>query len=174
MSFALTRRSALASGLAAIAVPVLGKVPPRDITLEQDFDELWETLRDRYAYFEEKPVDWERVRAIYRPRLADVGDDEEKWNRLLLGVTDELYDAHTHFSSPVPGLPRWPLSDILVEDSPAGVRVKAIREGSAAEDAGVLIGDIVLGIDGMAFAQAAFFDKCWCKLTASAIRSPTV
>jgi hypothetical protein len=77
----LTRRTALASGLAAFAsTTILAKAPPSDITLEQDFDELWETLRDRYAFFEDKATDWERVRSLYRPKLADVGDDEEKWN----------------------------------------------------------------------------------------------
>src|SRR4029079_3964165 len=90
VTFALTRRTAIASGLAAIAAPAIAIEPPRDITLQQDFDELWETLRDRYAFFEDKATDWDRVRAIYQPRLAEVGDDEDKWNRLLLAVTDEL------------------------------------------------------------------------------------
>lgn len=155
MTFALTRRTAIASGLAAIAAPAIAIEPPRDITLQQDFDELWETLRDRYAFFGDKATDWERVRAIYQPRLAAVGDDEDKWNRLLLAITDELYDGHTHFSSPVPGLPRWPLSDVFVGETPAGVEVRAIRDGSAAMDSGVGIGDVVLAIDGVPFAQAA-------------------
>ena len=47
MTFVLTRRTAIASGLAAIAAPVIAIEPPKDITLQQDFDELWETLRDR-------------------------------------------------------------------------------------------------------------------------------
>ena len=154
MTLAISRRTALAWSAAALAAPAFGKEPPRDITAEQDFDELWETLRDRYAFFGEKATDWERVRAIYRPRLADVGDDDDKWNRLLLAVTNELYDGHTHFSDPVPGLPRWPLSDLYVEDSSAGVEVKAIRPDSAAEDVGVKVGDVILGIDGLTFAQA--------------------
>jgi carboxyl-terminal processing protease len=153
--FALTRRTAIASGLAAIAAPAIAIEPPRDITLQQDFDELWETFRDRYAFLEDKATDWDRVRAIYQPRLAEVGDDEDKWNRLLLAITDELYDGHTHFSLPVPGLPRWPLSDMFVEDGPSGVEVRATRDGSAARDAGVSIGDIVLAIDGVPLAQAA-------------------
>jgi len=151
----LTRRTALASGLAAFAsTTILAKAPPSDITLEQDFDELWETLRDRYAFFEDKATDWERVRSLYRPKLADVGDDEEKWNRLLLAVTDELYDGHTHFSQPVPGLPRWPLSDIYVEDAGQRAEIRALRDGSGAVDAGLAVGDEVLGIDGMTFGQA--------------------
>jgi carboxyl-terminal processing protease len=152
----LTRRTALASGLAALAsTAAIAKAPPKDITLQQDFDELWETLRDRYAFFGEKTTDWARVRAIYQPRLAEVGDDEDKWLRLLLAVTDELYDAHTHFAQPVPGLPRWPLSDMMVEDSPAGVEVRAVRDGSAAQDAGIAVGDVLLAIDGLPVAQAA-------------------
>jgi carboxyl-terminal processing protease len=153
---ALTRRTALCTGIAALAsTAVVAKAPPKDITLQQDFDELWETLRDRYAFFGEKATDWDRVRTIYQPRLAEVGDDENRWMRLLLAITDELYDAHTHFAQPVPGLPRWPLSDILVEDSPAGVEVRAVRDGSAAQEAGIAVGDVVLAIDGLPIAQAA-------------------
>ena len=155
MTFAISRRTALASGLAAAAAPAFAVAPPSDITLQQDFDELWETIRDRYAYFEEKATDWDRVRAIYQPRVAQVGDDEDKWNRLLLAITDELYDAHTHFAQAVSGLPRWPLSDILVEDSPTGVRVRERRDSSAAADAGIKVGDAVLAIDEIPFAQAA-------------------
>ena len=153
-ALAVSRRHALAFCVAAMSVPALGKAPLRDITLEQDFDELWETLRDRYAFFEVKATDWERVRALYRPQLAAVTDVEDKWMRLLSAVTDELYDAHTHFAQGVAGLPRWPLFDLLVEDSARGVRVKAIREDSAAEEAGVRIGEVILGIDGLPFAQA--------------------
>ena len=155
MTPVFSRRMALATGLSAVAAPALAIAPPKDITLQQDFDELWETIRDRYAYFEEKATDWDRVRAIYLPRLAEVGDDEDKWMRLLGSITDELYDAHTHFAQGVPGLPRWPLSDILAEDSPAGVRVRDRRDGSAAADAGIEVGDLVIAIDGMPFAQAA-------------------
>ena len=151
----LNRRTVLASGLAAFAsTAILAKAPPNDITLEQDFDELWETLRDRYAFFEDKATDWEKVRSLYRPRLAEVGDDEDKWKRLLLAVTDELYDAHTHFAQPVPGLPRWPLSDIFLRETNSGFEVSALREGSGALEAGLKVGDQVVGIDGMTFEQA--------------------
>jgi carboxyl-terminal processing protease len=153
-SYLSDRRSFLGLTLGAVSAPIFGKTPSRDITLEQDFDELWETLRDRYALFAEKATDWENVRQLYHPRLALVGDDETKWMQLLADVTDELYDAHTHFAQPVAGLPRWPLSDIMVEDFAHGVRVKAVRDGSAAADAGIHIGDVVLAIDGMPFPTA--------------------
>jgi carboxyl-terminal processing protease len=150
----VTLRTALAFTAAGVAWPLLAAEPPRDITFTQDFDELWETLRDRYAFFSDKATNWNRVRELYRPRVADIGEDEDKWMRLLDAVTNELYDAHTHFEQPVPGLPRWPLSDMFVEDSPSGVIVAGVRDGSAAADAGVAIGDVVLAIDGIPFETA--------------------
>lgn len=148
------RRSFCGAGLSLLAAPCLSSPPPRDISLEQDFDELWETLRDRYAYFGEKATDWDRVRSIYRPQLALVGDDEDKWKRLIDAVTNELYDAHTHFSSPQPGLPRWPLSDMMVEQGREGFTVKAVRDQSAASEAGIAIGERIVAIDGIDFERA--------------------
>jgi carboxyl-terminal processing protease len=151
----MNRRWFCGAGIAVAATRALGTTPPADITLAQDFDELWETLRDRYAFFEEKQTDWDRVRAIYRPQLDGVGDDEEKWKRLIDAVTNELYDAHTHFSAPQPGLPRWPLSDIMVEKRGDAVLVQAVRDDSAASDSGIQLGERIVTIDGMPIDRAA-------------------
>lgn len=151
----MNRRWFCGAGIAVAATRALGTTPPADITLAQDFDELWETLRDRYAFFEEKQTDWDRVRAIYRPQLDGVGDDEEKWKRLIDAVTNELYDAHTHFSAPQPGLPRWPLSDIMVEKRGDAVLVQAVRDDSAASDSGIQLGERIVSIDGMPIDRAA-------------------
>jgi carboxyl-terminal processing protease len=150
----LNRRAFCGAGVLLLASTAIAKAPPPDITFQQDFDELWETLRDRYAFFGEKATDWDRVRAIYRPQLAMIGDDEDRWKRLVNAVTNELYDAHTHFTTPEPGLPRWPLSDLMVEQASNGVRIKAVREDSAASDAGIRIGERVLAINGMPFQRA--------------------
>ncbi|MEM1126853.1 MAG: hypothetical protein AAGI71_09395, partial [Bacteroidota bacterium] len=32
-----------------------------------DFDAFWQFVADEYAYFDEKPVDWPRVRTLYAP-----------------------------------------------------------------------------------------------------------
>ena len=37
-----------------------------------DFDYMWSNLRDNYAYFDKKETDWNKVRELYRPRLANV------------------------------------------------------------------------------------------------------
>jgi hypothetical protein len=37
---------------------------------EEDFDYLWQTMSNEYAYFDKKQTDWDKVREIYRPRIA--------------------------------------------------------------------------------------------------------
>jgi hypothetical protein len=59
-----------------------------------DFDYLWSSLRDNYAYFGKKETDWDKVRELYRPRLADVRSKGD-FVTLLERVLDELYDNHT-------------------------------------------------------------------------------
>jgi C-terminal processing protease CtpA/Prc len=61
----------------------------------QDFDYLWSQLRDNYAYFDKKETDWNRVREVYRPRVAEVRSKRE-FVTLLERVLEELYDPHTH------------------------------------------------------------------------------
>jgi carboxyl-terminal processing protease len=153
----LTRRAVCASALAFAAAHSLAKAPPRDISSAQDFDELWETMRDNYAFFFEKATNWEKVRTMYRPILAAT-EDEQTYKRLLIRVMDEVYDAHTHFRSTDPGLPNAPLWDMLLEDTPAGVRVKAVRDIGAAADAGISIGSTILTMEGKPF-EAAVADR---------------
>src|SRR2546423_1869002 len=58
-----------------------------------DFDQMWSSLRDNYAYFDKKETDWNKVRELYRPKLAEVKSRSDFVN-LLERVLDELYDYH--------------------------------------------------------------------------------
>lgn len=142
-----SRRAFGAGVLAAGVSPASASEPPHDTTLAQDFDELWTTLRDRYCFFSEKRTDWERVRRLYRPQ-AIAAPSYEAFQEITRRVLCELYDAHTHLSNPPDGAPRWPLYDLLVERVGSDIRVAAVQEGSSAADAGVRVGDTVIGIDG--------------------------
>lgn len=144
------RRALLKAGLAAAVVwPRFGRAdePAHDITADQDFDELWETLRARYCFFDDKRTDWNRVRALYRPQ-AIAAETIDDYSGIVGRVLGELYDAHTHLSDPPDGTRRWPLYDLLAEPAGADARILAIQEGSAAADAGLAIGDIVTAVDG--------------------------
>lgn len=142
-----SRRAFGAGVLAAGISPASASEPPHDTTLAQDFDELWTTLRDRYCFFGEKRTDWDHVRRVYRPQ-AIAAPSYEAFQDITRRVLCELYDAHTHLSDPPDGAPRWPLYDLLAERAGADVRIVAVQDGSSAADAGVRIGDVVIGVDG--------------------------
>src|SRR2546425_13177282 len=50
-------------------------VTPEQFT--QDFDYLWSQLRDNYTYFDKKETDWNRVKEVYRPKVAEVRNERE-------------------------------------------------------------------------------------------------
>jgi len=52
----LSRRALCAGVLSAAAPSARASEPLHDITLAQDFDELWGTLRDHYCFFDEEAV----------------------------------------------------------------------------------------------------------------------
>jgi len=154
----IDRRAALrglAAGLALPALPltVLAKEPPRDITLAQDFDEMWETLRDRYCFFGEKATDWDKVRRVYRP-LALAAPDWDAFALVLRGALGELYDAHTNVRTAPNGTPRMPPFDLIVARAPDGLRVTAVQDESAAAKAGIVIGDVMTAVNGQAVESA--------------------
>jgi carboxyl-terminal processing protease len=154
----IDRRAAvrgLAAGLVfpALSPAVQAKEPPRDVTLAQDFDEMWETLRDRYCFFGEKTTDWDKVRRVYRPRAIAA----PSWNdfaHVLRAALGELYDPHTSVRSGPNGIPRMPPFDLLVQRSTAGLRVTNVAPDSGASAAGLVIGDVVTAVDGVPVGDA--------------------
>jgi carboxyl-terminal processing protease len=151
-----SRRAFVKAGLAAAAAPVAAQLaivePAHDSTYAQDFDELWETLRARYCFFDAKRTDWNRVRSTYRaPALASASG--EAFEAVCGRVLAELYDAHTHLSDPADGSHRWPLYDLLVERAGDDARIMAVEDESAAFDAGLAIGDVVTAVGGQSIAQ---------------------
>lgn len=73
-----------------------GPDPANDSTT--NFDILWNTLNERYSFFEYKKVDWDSVYQVYQPRLrADMSEDE-LWN-LMTDMLDVLEDGHVNLRS---------------------------------------------------------------------------
>jgi len=141
--------AAVISGLPASAMAL---EPLRDVRYEQDFDELWNSLRDRYCFFGSKATDWQKVRQLYRP-MALAADSDDIFLDVIGRVLSELYDAHTHLSNPRDGARRWPLYDLLVERDGKEVRIVAVQPGSAAADAGLAPGDSITAIEDVAIEQ---------------------
>jgi carboxyl-terminal processing protease len=157
----LSRRRLLATGTAlaaTAAAPAALAGPAADITAEQDFDELWQTLRERYCFFDDKATDWGRVRALYRPQ-AVAAETNEAYREIIRQVLNELYDAHTHLNDNADGSPSY---DLLVEPSATSAVVREVRDDSAASRAGLVTGDVILAVDATPVAQlaAAHLPRC--------------
>jgi len=115
-------------------------VTPEQFT--QDFDYLWSQLRDNYAYFDKKETDWNRVKEVYRPKVAEVRNERE-FVTLLERVLDELCDPHTHLKVNTNRSTRLiPTGlDVWAEWKNGKAIITQLRRGFSAEQAGLEVGD---------------------------------
>jgi C-terminal processing protease CtpA/Prc len=116
----------------------------------QDFDYLWSQLRDNYAYFDKKETDWNRVREVYRPRVAEVRSKRE-FVTLLERVLEELYDPHTHLKVNTDRSGRLVPSglDVWAEWENGKAIITQLRKGFSAEQAGLKVGMEIISINGL-------------------------
>src|SRR5262245_24068194 len=121
-------------------------VTPEQFT--QDFDYLWSQLRDNYAYFVKKETDWNRVKDVYRPKVAEVGNQRE-FITLLESVLDELYDPHTHLKVKTKRSTRLiPTGlDVWAEWKSDKAIITQLRTGFSAEQAGLKVDMEIISIN---------------------------
>jgi hypothetical protein len=63
-----------------------------------NFDVLWATFNEQYAFFAERHADWNALRSTVRSRLSDASSEEELFDALTELVTP-LCDAHVELVS---------------------------------------------------------------------------
>lgn len=63
-----------------------------------NFDILWNTLDERYSFFEYKQVDWDSIYAVYRPRVNNEMSERELWS-VMTEMLDVLEDGHVNLRS---------------------------------------------------------------------------
>ena len=63
------------------------------------FDELWNTINDKYTFFDFKQIDWYALRDTYRPQAAAAKTDKELF-KILRNMLNELRDNHVNLVSP--------------------------------------------------------------------------
>lgn len=132
--------------------------PQTNFTREQydeDFEYLWRSISDDYAYFDQKQTDWNKVREIYRPQINAVrtlGD----FVSLLESVLEELYDFHTHLNTNTAASPRLVPSgtDIWAQWISGRAIVTEVKPASPAEKAGIRIWMQVASINGIPADEA--------------------
>jgi hypothetical protein len=64
-----------------------------------NYDELWQRLNDRYAYFQEKNINWDSLGTIYRAPLSLASSDEELFSALD-SLLYALRDGHVNLFAP--------------------------------------------------------------------------
>ena len=63
------------------------------------FDNVWNTVNDKYYDANLNGVNWQAVRAIYEPQVLTAGTEDKYWE-LLDRMTGELKDSHTRVQGP--------------------------------------------------------------------------
>jgi carboxyl-terminal processing protease len=130
--------------------------PPDELSLKkyltkaeriENFDILWEAIDKNYSFFEHKRIDWQEVKARYRPKVEAVGTTEEFY-RLLYQFIRELKDFHSWLDNYKQGLtlPGFSpqLSTRLIEGKAVIVEVD---KNSEAYKKGIRRGSIILEVD---------------------------
>ena len=63
------------------------------------FEKVWKTVNEKYYDPNFNGVNWNKIREIYRPRIAAAKDNSEFYS-LIKRMVDELSDIHTGFRTP--------------------------------------------------------------------------
>ena len=116
------------------------------------FDEVWETIRERYYDPALHGVDWQALRTEFRPRAAAARDGVEFY-ALLRRMINRLRDAHTRVYAPDERFdwrrPQFVSVGVRLREIGDELVVAHVDRGTEAERGGVRAGDTVLSIDGV-------------------------
>lgn len=65
---------------------------------EKNFEALWKTFHERYAFFKLRGVDWQEQYRAFRPRVKSTTTDEELF-RILCDMLKPLKDGHVNLKA---------------------------------------------------------------------------
>jgi carboxyl-terminal processing protease len=120
------------------------------------FEEVWETIDEKYYDQSFNGVDWKSVRERYRAMVEQTTHDSEYY-ALLKRMVGELRDAHTRFHTPRERREREQLQAVTIGVSIFEVQGKpvvvAVEPGSEASSQGIEPGMILRTIDGTPVAD---------------------
>ena len=120
------------------------------------FDDVWETIQDRYYDPRFNGVDWQAKRTSFRPAAAKAGSTHEFYE-LMRQMIASLKDAHTRVYSPDEKFDWWNPRFVTVGlgiREIAGVPVVVqVDPTSAAAKTDVRVGDAITSIDNLPAAE---------------------
>ena len=116
------------------------------------FDDVWETILERYYDPTFRGVDWQSERTTFRPAAAKATSTQEFY-QVLRHMVGALKDAHTRVYSPDDKFDWWSPRFVTVgvtvrevEGLPIVVQVEA---NSAASRTGIRPGDLIVKVDNL-------------------------
>ena len=120
------------------------------------FDDVWETIQERYYDPKFHGIDWQAKRETYRPAAARAANTVEFYD-VLRQMIASLRDAHTRVYSPDEKFDWWSprfvtvgLTVREVEGAPTVIQVEA---GTAASRTDIRQGDVIVSVDDVPVAQ---------------------
>lgn len=113
------------------------------------FDDVWQTIRDRYYDESFHGVDWQAQRALFRPLAAEAANTAELYG-VLRRMIGDLRDAHTRVRTPDEKFdwqhPRTISVGLSVREVEGAPVIVAVERGSEAERLGLRAGDTIVSV----------------------------
>jgi carboxyl-terminal processing protease len=117
------------------------------------FDDVWQTISERYYDPSFHGIDWQQEREEFRPLAASARSSAEFYT-ILRRMVGSLRDAHTRVYAPDEKFdwqhPRVISVGLSVREVAGAPVVVSVEEGSEAARAGLRAGDIITSVDGVA------------------------
>src|SRR5688572_2215537 len=151
--------------IAQLALPINSRAAGDDTSLVSTataegrllvFDDVWETIQDRYYDPRFNGVDWQAKRASFRPAAAKAGSTQEFYE-VMRQMIASLRDAHTRVYSPDEKFdwwnPRFVTVGIGVREVEGVPVVMQVDPNSAAARTDIRAGDAIVSIDDLPVAE---------------------
>jgi carboxyl-terminal processing protease len=124
------------------------------------FDDVWETIEQRYYDPSFHGIDWQASRTIFRPAAAQANSSREFYE-VIRKMIGPLRDAHTRVYAPEEKFdwwnPRFITLGFTIREVEGAPTVIQVERSSEAAKKGIRIGDVLTNIDNVPAKQ--FFNQ---------------
>jgi len=120
------------------------------------FDDVWETIQQRYYDPTHNGIDWQAKRNAFRPAAAKANNAYELYD-VMRQMIASLKDAHTRVYSPDEKFdwwnPRYVTVGLTIREIEGTAVVVQVESGSAAARTDIRPGDAIASVDGVPVAE---------------------
>ena len=115
------------------------------------FDDVWQTIHDRYYDPGFRGIDWENQKTVFRPEAAEAGSSQAFYT-VLQQMVGSLSDAHTRVYAPEEKFdwwkPRFVGVGMTLREVEGSVVVVRVEPHSPPDHVGIRPGDIIEAVHG--------------------------